>query len=525
MSTWIQSPYGGGGGTQPWQFRPESYGAVGNGQVCADVTTNGTTTITSAKISADPAAVGKTVMINGANGTTSGPLIATINSVSGTNVVLSSAAGASQVSCQAVWGTDDTAAFNSAFSAALTYALANNYRAQVLCKDKIYMLTAAPTQSTGPTYNTQVKIPFSDLTGATQKLMIDFLGAGAHQGTAQFFQSSTPNLSGTCLVSTQTAPSTPDPTFGVQSVVGGPSGGGSFTAGFANTHVHIDGIEIFCPVLTNMKAWNLGFLAGATWGSFAANIFAPATQGTHPQLTDLPALGSFQGSKGVGCIFPYNGNNDDVAGTRFAVEGYETCVSIQDHFSCLNLMTVYADLAILYASTQGGSGNSNLVYIGNWSCEAYNGGFLADGGYVTLDARMTTETASGADPSYDVKDQGSNIHGYLSVADNNGRTNRRPVVTNCANLAVVNNMLGPGHWATPPSVPSSTTAQQNTGWRDAWVSVHCGAGVTVSVIAVDGTTTGLTVAAASSTAVRVPSGKNITLTYAGGTPTWDWWLD
>ena len=90
------------------------------------------------------------------------------------------------------------------------------------------------------------------------------------------------------------------------------------------------------------------------------------------------------------------------------------------------------------------------------------------------------------------------------------------------NLKIVNDQLGPGHWASPPAVPLTTVAAQNTAWRDAAVTVATGAGVTVSVIAVDGTATGATLAASSSTTVIVPAGKTITLTYAGGTPTWVW---
>jgi hypothetical protein len=98
-------------------------------------------------------------------------------------------------------------------------------------------------------------------------------------------------------------------------------------------------------------------------------------------------------------------------------------------------------------------------------------------------------------------------------------------VTSAANLKIVNDKLGPGHWSGAPSVPSSTTAQQNTAWRDASIVVHTGGGVTVSAISVDGTSTGLTMAASSSLALPLlPAGKNVTLTYAGGTPTWDWWL-
>lgn len=503
----------------PWQFLPEAYGAKGDGKVVADVsTTSASKVITSASAGFTAADVGKTVMINGGNGAAAAPYIDVIASVqSATQATLTTlSAGATATNCAMAWGTDDTAAFNSAFTAARSYAVANNWRAQVICRDRIYMLAAAPSQSTGPTYNSQVKIPFSDLTGATQKLMIDFIGTG-HQGTAQFWQSTVPNLSGTCLVSTQAAPSTVDPTFGVQSVVGGPSGGGAFTAGFANTHFHVDGIAIFCPAYTNMKAWNLGFLAGATWGSFAANIFAPAVLGTKPALSDLPSQVAFQSTKGVGCIFPFTGNNDDVAGTRFAVEGYETGLVATDHFACLNLLTVYADLAWLIDQTQGPSGNANLVYAGNWSCEAYNGGLLCNGGNVTVDVRMTSETAGGADPSYDVKDQGSNLRGMLVVTDNNGRTNRRPVVVSCAALKVVNAMMGPGAWSGAPAVPASTVAQQNTSWRDAVVVVTGG---TVSAVSVDGVAQGYT---ATGFTVIVPAGKTIAVTYTVA-PTWKWTL-
>jgi hypothetical protein len=514
-----------------YQFLPETYGAKGDGKAVSDVVANGTATITSATAGWSAADVGKHIMINGANGATSGPLITTIASIqSPTQVTLASAAGASATGCQAVWGTDDTAAFNAAFAAAKTYALAANYLGEVVCKDKIYIWSAAPTQQTNPTYNAQVLIPYPNLTGTGPKLLIKFTGAGAN-GFAQFFQSTTPNISGTCIVSMQAAPTTPDPTFGVQAVLGGPSGGGAFSGGFANTHFHVDGISIYCPIFTNLKAWHFGFLGGTSWGHFSANIFAPPISGTHPVLTDLPPLAAFQATRGVGVIFPYTGNNDDVAGIRCAVEGYETCVVIADHFTCLSLATVYADLAVLFDSTQGGSGSSHLIYIGNWSCEAYNGGFLANGGFATLNICMDTEPIGGAgDPSYDVKDQGANLFGTFRVTDNNARTNRRPVVINCANLAVVNDMMGPGPWTNavtpnPPAVPASGTAQQNTSWRNAAVIIATGAGVTVSAINIGGTVTGQTIPASSSATVRVPAGKNITLTYAGGTPTWVWVLD
>ena len=69
-----------------------------------------------------------------------------------------------------------------------------------------------------------------------------------------------------------------------------------------------------------------------------------------------------------------------------------------------------------------------------------------------------------------------------------------------------------------PTVPASTTAYRNIKWRDAAVQVNNGTG-TVTGVAVDGTTI-----LSGPGMVIVPSGKNITLTYSGGTPTWSWTL-
>ena len=118
----------------PWQFQPEHYGALGDGKVAADVSTAATSkVITSATAAFTAADVGKHIMINGANGAAAAPLITTITSYqSATQVTLTAAAGATASNCAAVWATDDTAAINSAITAAKIYALANDFFAEVL---------------------------------------------------------------------------------------------------------------------------------------------------------------------------------------------------------------------------------------------------------------------------------------------------------------------------------------------------------------------------------------------------------
>ncbi len=512
--------YGGSSTLKPYQFAPETYGAKGDGQVATDVVTNSTSVITSATIAADTSAVGKWVMVNGGNGNPGIPVLGKITAVSGSSVTLNVSAGASVSNCQAVWGTDDTAAINAAITAAQTYALAGSYLAQVVFGAKIYV-TATLTQASSPAvYNTQILVPYPAQNGQTRKLMVSLIGAG-YSAPCQYWESVAPNMQGAVIVSMLTAPSTQDPAFLQQSVIGGPSGTAGFTGLFANTHLTIENLSVWCPAYTNIKALDMGVLSGCHLDGYASQIFAPANNvsgaaAAHPYLADFPAQALFQNSHGVGILFPASGNNDAVDFGSIAVEGYEVGILGQDHLTGHRYAGLYCD--VILKITPAASHEVSIVSV---SAEQYNGGILVSGGSnVRLDIGWDGEVTS---PVYDVSDAGNVATGEVRWYDLNHSV---PAVTGAGALRVINQRLGPGHWGSPPAVPASgsAVAAANLPYRDAWVSVHAGAGVTVSVITVDGTATGLTVAAAASAAVWVPAGKTIALTYAGGTPTWDWWL-
>lgn len=513
----------------PWQFRPEDYGAKGDGRVVGDVVINATTTITSATAAFTSADVGKTIMINGGQGATSMPLVTTIASVTNaTTAVLTATATASGTACAAVIGTDDTAAINQAVQAAGTYALAHDYFAEVLFGAKIYMLATDRTQSgngtTAPTFNTQIAIPYPNANGTTPKLVFHLTGAG-DAGFYQYWESITPNLAGTALVSTSTsAPSTADATFGNQSVIGGPAGSAGFTGGFANVKVVVKGIQVVSPAYTNQYAFDFGYVSAMRITQSSAHILAPTgvNGGTSPLLKDLPAQVAFQSKIGSGLRAPVTGNNADVTADDFTVEGYSRALYVFDHFTAGKISTLYNDVALKIDLTQGLSGTSHGVFISLLGAEVYNGGISSTGSgsnycpvYINLDAEV-------ASPAYDISDGGNVLHGEIHFCDPaNART---VVVSGASNLKIVDNMRGRGHMATPPAMPASAAAAAAV-YRDAWVTIHTGAGVTISAITVDGVATGLTMAASSTQQIRVASGKTIALTYAGGTPTWDWWLD
>lgn len=517
-----------GGSSQPYQFLPESYGAKGDGKIVVDVATNTTTTITSATAAFTSGDVGKKVMINGGNGAGAAPVLSSIASVTNsTTAVLADAALATATNCQMVWGTDDTSAINQAVAAAATYATtasgtagSGNYLAEIVFGSKIY-LTSTLTQATSPvTYNTQIKIPYPNVNGQTRKLMITFRGAG-WMAPAQYWESTAPNVQGSAIVSTLTAPSSVDPTFFDQSVIGGPSAATGFTGGFANTHFTAEGLSVWCPAYTNLKALYGFYLSGMHLDGYSSQIFAPANNtsaapAAHPYMADFPPQALFQNSHGVGIEYPVNQNNDASTFGSICVEGYEIGLRAVDHLTGVRYAGLYCDVILKIEP-----GQSHEVAIQSVSAEQYNGGILvsAAGGNTTrLDIGWDSEVTS---PTYDFSDSSNVAHGEVRFYDLFHTT---PVVTGAANLRIRNDCLGPGYWSGAPAVAATTVNVQNTAWRDATVIITSG-GAAVSAVTVDGQATGLTLGVSGAVTVRVPAGKNINLTYASTAPTWKWWLD
>jgi len=74
---------------------------------------------------------------------------------------------------------------------------------------------------------------------------------------------------------------------------------------------------------------------------------------------------------------------------------------------------------------------------------------------------------------------------------------------------------------TTPTFPATTVAVTNTTGVDVMVYALAGA-AGITVIKVNGTTTGLLTAASASAAYYLPAGATTALTYASGSPTWVW---
>lgn len=520
------------GGAQPWQFFVDNYGTKGDGQlgICSVVNGSGVVTLTTGTVR--PSDVGKNICIGG--GQIAPPSAPTVDTIASVNVgantftLATLTAAATTAGLPVVWSSDDRAAINNAVAAAAAYALSTgNYMAEVVFGNKIYGVGTGLFQQQGSglfTYNAQIPIPTPARSGATQKLEIRFTGPGigSHE---QYWESTIPNLAGAAIMSYTSGPTSPDPTFGQQSIFGGPTGG--LLAGqYANVKPYFRGIQAWQPGWSNSIAFDMIWCGGMTIDGAGAFGFAPsAVSGGAPNpYSGWVGNAFWQGKNAVGFRLPAIGNNQDQLVLAASVGGLNLGYSVNDGFNAHLLRAVSCDVALKQDSSLGLGGDGHDLVIDRlyWencnACIIGGGAGLTYGLYVNLDAENTAITHN------DISDPSNGFRGVVHWMDT-FRTVPSPTINGAAALKIINDMIGPGHMASPPAVPATTVAATLV-YRDAMVKITTGAGVTVSAVTVDGTATGQTVAAASTLyPVRVPSGKTIALTYAGGTPTWDWWLD
>lgn len=494
-----------------WQFTPEAYGAKGDGKSLADVAvTSGSAVVTSASANFTSGDVGKHIMINGAIGAANIALMTTISSVqSTTQVTLAATASVTATALNAVYGTDDTSAIQAASDAACAYAVAHEYYGEVLLRDAYYIVAGAPQQTSGSPayYNTQIRIPYAP-SNTNRKLVIAYIGAG-DASNLQYWGSTVPGMSGTCLVSMVNAPSTIDATYGPQSVLGAPTGYSGFSGNFVNTKAIVQNLSIWCTPYTNNTALDLSWIGGCRIDGFGAHIFAQPLSGNGAILNTMIGDAVFANRAGVGVRMPVIGNNADVWCPTLAVEGYKTGLYAAEHVRIGNLKTIYTNVGIILDGSLGLSSEAHGLEILGWTAEAYQGGILvASGGIFPVNIVMSTENS--ASGGYDVSDSSNSLRGVIRWADS--VDNRSPVVVGAGNVRVIDDTQARGA-KTAPAVPATTVALRNPFWQDCAVTV---VGGTISAIAVDGQTIGLT-----SGTVIVPSGKSITLTYTVA-PTWHW---
>jgi len=533
---WLGTVNGQGFG-YPWQFFVKAYGARGDGIMLTDAAMSASSAVlTSASANFTSADAGKHILVNNAGSApaadTSGGLFTTIASVqSSTQVTLAAAAARSVSSMTAMYGTDDTAAIQSAMNALMTYSgfSGQPYYAELLFEPAVYVLASMPVPGGnldgGLTYgNAQIPLPVVDLTGTDPKPTIVVKGTTSDNSTLDSYHQSIPQIIGPCLFSMVeiTNANHSDLTYGPVSVIGGPTvnapfGGSNF---FNNVLVVIDAIQVVCPPNPGQLALDFYYMAQFAIKTASLDVFA--------SVTGTPTI-NFTGSgptntNGQGLRVPYAGLNDRCDIDSLTIEGYYYGMTLDEHVAARRVAIIYTNTAIYIPPTGGGEATHG-AWIGYASLEICQyciyvpnsgGGSLFGLVIGNLDNEGPV-TAHIYDPS-----------GYLAGTCNilpsqSALLPQTPVVTGAANWEILSMSQARG-LVTAPAVPATTVALQNPFWRNASVIITSG-GAAVTQVSVDGTATGLTLGTSGSVTVRVPSGHSVTLTYASTAPTWVWILD
>jgi hypothetical protein len=537
--------------SQGWQFTVTAapYSATGNVKVVYDgAMTSASAVLASATANFVSADVGKAAIVKGAATQATGTsLVSTIASVqSTTQVTLNNSASATVTGAQVVYGTDDTAAVQSAINAAFAYASANNGYAEVVFPPRWYMI-AGPLVTGGTTLgNAQLTLPANG-TPATQnpappKITLAFLGT-QNAAAVRYWDQQQPAFNASALVSAGVFTSSANQVTSINNngnpaVLGGPTGKGGYgTSGqvFSNMMLSIRGLSILTTHSQN--AFTYGALHAGGLANCNLENFSYGTLGT-------VFAGDFTGSAfgtglSIGVFMPANGNNDNCYCSNvfcqggytygfFATEHTVITGGIIDCWAGLVLVGVYND-----GSGVSGIGAVHAVSAPQLSIEnctnhlyIYGEGSGGVGPYIhgVLDTEGTPQIA----------DRNSGLttaRGTLYITGSGGTLN----VSDGTTLSIVyDRFQQPGPVSGTTSITPGTPVM-NTYWRSALVLLTGGSAVTgVSVSNLAGGpsapavtsvyTQGSGALPAAGLPVLVGPGQWISVTGSGSTVSAQWML-
>lgn len=409
--------------------------------------------------------------------------------------------------------TNDRAAIQACLDAAVTYALAHDYYAEVIFDPKTYFIgNAAPTprsgtNSNGAAWASYAMVALPDVPQNGRKATIKLKGSDGADSMLHWL-SSAPQRTGAVLRTTATGLSlqTINGISGMApAMIGGPIYGAGASNQWSNFHAIIDGLELMAPDNPGIIGIDLKRIANATIKY--AGTFAESTVGGQGGNPDIAGPNN---GLGIGLRMPEANNNDLCRIESFSCEGFTVGMQVNEHTQCNRAALIYCDTAVLI------TGPGNYVHgitIQNLSIEASNRcievGDTTDFHIPIFVAGLHEETSGPV-----VVDPGGHMQGVIhwhSIATT------QPVVTGGANVKVINERVGPGAPTSPPAVPASG-AVVTPFWRDAHVCIAPGA-ATITAVEIAGA-----VQATTQGGFTVPSGRTIKLTYTGGTPTWSWTL-
>lgn len=403
--------------------------------------------------------------------------------------------------------TDDTAAIKAAVANVITKAQANgtNY-GEVWFSAGTYFCSAAPdTTKLG-----RAQIPLPPIASTGQKFILVLRGVYDGSDFPHWQQTVAQTAGATILTSLNLAF---DAGLGSASVIGGPTTQqfGATDGGFSNMLVIIDGLTVMSNYINPLHvAVDLACIAQCHIKALTVNGFV--IPGLNQGTAATPTAG------GLGIRMPQVGNNDYQKVDTYACEGYTIGFMPSEHTDADRVACIYCQQGVGFQSTANDSGRIN--YLSTEGCQYHlstRSGAQQGSALCNLDiGTWDCEDYPGIPTSFHIDDSQNLLAGVCEGFRDNNTTGpglgQNPVYNGGAKFRTLNAFRAPGHIASP-GLPATTVALPNPFARDAAVTITGG---TVTVIAIDGTSIGVT-----SGTIVLPANKSITLTYSVA-PTWVW---
>ena len=398
--------------------------------------------------------------------------------------------------------TDNTTAINDTIDAAVTYAIANaTYYAEVWLPVRADPYIIGGALISGGTTKGNSQIPLPIVAGTARKLTLVIKGC-VDAAAMPYWTQSVGQRWGVTLHTTATG--TNDSNWGIPSVIGGPAVtgalaeyGSAHSATFNNLCVVVDGIGISTSTTNpTMGGFNFQGLAQCAVRRCAVTPYAATSS-----IAGVTPSNDFS----VGLALPQTNNNDRSVVEDVSIYGQYVGLYAGEHSWVNRLACIYCHDGIVFPADQAGVHSQAMGSISIEGCVDAIRCYQDQRAPINI-ASVSVESISGND----VNDPNDALYGTINYNKISGSI----AVTGGANVRLVSMNQARGS-QTPPSVPATTVPLTNPFWRDCDVLITGG---TVSDIAIDGASTGLT-----SGWFPVPTGATITLTHTGA-PTWAWWV-
>jgi hypothetical protein len=393
---------------------------------------------------------------------------------------------------------NDTAAIQAAVDAAAAYAVANNGYAEVLFPPATYLLTSAGrTDRSG---NAQIALPL--IAGTANKITLALIGV-ADAASMPHWNATSAQRNGVILKSTWNA-TDGSSNSNEGSVIGGPTQPNGYVSGgvFSNCNIVIKGIQVQVPFTSRGSDTSGIDLRGMANTHIDDTAFFPAA--TPNQLNGTYSTPGWS----FGIATPVPGNNDLCIMRNCSVEGATYGIYLGEHVAADRLAAIYCYTGILNGGFFSSVGQQHHNWVGSASVEACNNAVhVVGGGKIVINSLSTEGSMNHVVDNTGIATGTIGLGGIISTINVSDPTGIK--------VTYLDRSAGA---ATAPTVSASTSAFRNPFWRDAAIQVNNGSAI-VTGVSIDGASV-----LSGPGMVILPSGKSVTLTYSGGTPTWTWTL-